>query len=130
MTTAELNRLSGIIVDCALKVHTKLGPGLLERVYLLAMMRELSKRGLQVRSEVPVPVVYDGEDLGEGFRADIIVEDAIILELKSVRQLEDVHRKQLLTYLRLAGKKLGLLFNFNEVLIKDGIVRVANGMEK
>ncbi|MBX3474608.1 MAG: GxxExxY protein [Planctomycetes bacterium] len=124
MNTTELNKLSGVIVDCALKVHTKLGPGLLERVHLLAMLRELSKRGIQARSEVSVPVVYDGEDLGEGFRA------GIILELKSVKHLEDVHPKQLLTFLRLADKRLGLLFNFNEILLKHGIVRVVNGLQE
>jgi GxxExxY protein len=126
MTREEYDRLSGIIVDCAITVHRKLGPGLLERVYLLALRHELRKRGLKVDSEVPVPVIYDDENLGEGFRADLVVEGVIVLELKSVAKLQEVHPKQLLTYLRLMGKQLGLLLNFNEVLMKNGIVRVAN----
>jgi GxxExxY protein len=130
MTVAELNKLSGIIVDCAFKVHSTLGPGLLERVYLLALAYELHNRGLKVETEVSVPVTNDGQDPGEGYRADIVDEGAIVLELKSVKKLEDVHAKQLLTYLRLMDRRLGLLLNFNEVLIKNGIVRVANGIEE
>lgn len=118
----QLNRLSAEIVDCAVQVHRNLGPGLLERVYTLALVHELEKKGLATRTQVPVEVVYEGQALGEGFRADVIVE------LKSVARLEPVHSKQLLTYLRLTGLKLGLLLNFNEALMKDGIVRVVNGM--
>lgn len=130
MDTKELNRLTGIIIESAINVHRILGPGLLERVYLLAMLVELRERGLRVASEVPIPVVYRAHDLGEGYRADLVVEEAIIVELKSVTKMQDVHPKQLLTYLRLTGKKLGLLLNFNEVLLKNGIVRVANGIEE
>lgn len=118
----QLNRLSAEIVDCAVQVHRNLGPGLLERVYTLALVHELEKKGLATRTQVPVEVVYEGQALGEGFRADVIVE------LKSVARLEPVHSKQLLTYLRLTCLKLGLLLNFNEALMKDGIVRVVNGM--
>jgi GxxExxY protein len=128
MTADDHNRLSQIIVDCAVTVHRTLGPGLLESVYQLAMCHELGLRGLRFEKEVPVSVNYKGHDLGEGFRADIIVEGVIILELKSVVKLNDVHPKQLLTYLRLTRLKLGLLLNFNEALMKDGIVRVVNGL--
>jgi len=125
----ELNEITEKIIDAAVAVHRKLGPGLLESVYLLAMMRELVKRGLSVAREVPVRVIYDGEDLGEGFRADLVVNDAVVVELKSVEQVHAVHKKQLLTYLRLMDKRVGLLLNFGAELMKNGIHRVANGIE-
>jgi GxxExxY protein len=122
------NEISGAVVDAAYKVHTTLGPGLLESVYETVMDFELRKRKLQVRRQVIIPVVYEGIVLDEGFRADLIVENKIIVELKSVEAVHPVHKKQLLTYLRLADKRVGLLINFNVSLIKDGISRVVNNL--
>jgi GxxExxY protein len=125
----ELNEITEKIIDAAVTVHRRLGPGLLESVYLLAIVRELVRRGLSVAREVPVRIMYDGEDLGEGFRADLVVNDLVVVELKSVEQVHAVHKKQLLTYLRLMNKRVGLLLNFGAALMKDGIHRVANGIE-
>ncbi|MHB8121814.1 MAG: GxxExxY protein [Desulfuromonadaceae bacterium] len=122
------NKVAEIIVDACFKIHTTLGPGLLESVYEAVLAHELQKRGLSVVRQLALPVVYDGIVLDEGFRADLIVEDLVIVELKSVEVVAPVHKKQLNTYLRLSGKKLGLLVNFGENLIKDGITRIANGM--
>lgn len=122
------NEISGAVVDVAYKVHTTLGPGLLESVYETVMDHELRRRKLRVRRQVMIPVVYEGVVLEEGFRADLIVEDKVIVELKSVEAVHPVHKKQLLTYLRLADKRVGLLINFNVSLIKDGISRVVNGL--
>jgi GxxExxY protein len=123
----ELNEISSLIIKSAIKVHRELGPGLLESVYQLCMGIELKKAGLGVETEVPVPIFYFGEKVQEeGFRIDLLVEDKIILELKSVEDVKPVHKKQLLTYLKLAEKPLGLLINFNEVLLKDGITRIIN----
>jgi GxxExxY protein len=122
------NEISGAIVDAAYKVHTSLGPGLLESVYETVMDFELRRRKLRVRRQVVIPVIYEGVLLEEGFRADLIVEDKVIVELKSVESVHPVHKKQLLTYLRLADKRVGLLINFNVSLIKDGISRVVNGL--
>ena len=121
------NEVGKIIVDCAFQVHTKLGPGLLESVYEIALAHELKNRGLVVERQVPIPVVYDGIKFDEGFRADLIVAGLVIIELKSVEDIHPVHKKQLLTYLRLADKRLGYLINFGAELIKDGISRVSNG---
>ncbi|BAZ32684.1 hypothetical protein NIES4074_51900 [Cylindrospermum sp. NIES-4074] len=122
------NEISGVIVDVAYKIHTTLGPGLLESVYETVMDFELRKRKLQVRRQVMFPIMYEGVILEEGFRADLIVEDKVIVELKSVEAVHPVHKKQLLTYLCLADKKLGLLINFNVQLIKEGITRVVNNL--
>lgn len=122
------NEISGVIVDVAYKIHTTLGPGLLESVYETVMDFELRKRKLQVRRQVMIPIMYEGVILEEGFRADLIVEDKVIVELKSVEAVHPVHKKQLLTYLCLADKKLGLLINFNVQLIKEGITRVVNNL--
>ena len=122
------NEIAKIVVDTAFRVHVKLGPGLLESVYEAVMAYELNKRGLRIKRQIPVPIKYDGLQFDEGFRADIIVEDRLLLELKSVENLAPVHPKQLRTYLRLMGLRLGLLINFNAALIKDGIVRVVNGL--
>ena len=124
------NDISKIIVDAAFKVHTVLGPGLLESVYQRALAYELQKRGLKVAVETPISVYYDGIELGEGFRADIIVNNIVIIELKSVEQVAKLHTKQLLTYLRLTDKRLGLLINFGAPLIKYGITRVVNGLQE
>jgi len=122
------NDIAEAIVDASFKVHTVLGPGLLESVYEAALCHELQQRGFKVTRQQAIPVSYEGVTLDEGFRADLIVEDKIILELKSVEQLAPVHKKQLLTYLKLSGKKLGFLVNFGAGLIKDGIVRIVNGL--
>ena len=124
------NDVAKIVVDCAYKVHTTLGPGLLESVYLIALQHEIRKRGLRAERQVPLPVVYDDITFDEGFRMDLIVEELVVVELKSVEDVHPVHKKQLLTYLRLSGKKLGLLINFGDVLIKDGISRVVNGLKE
>ena len=122
------NDISKEIVDAAFKIHTKLGAGLLESVYEAVMAYELQKRGLGFERQKPIPVVYEGMHLGEGFRADFIVEDLVIIELKSVEHIAPVHKKQLLTYLRLTNKRLGLLINFNTDLIKNGISRIVNNL--
>jgi GxxExxY protein len=123
----KLNQISFNIISAAIKVHATLGPGLLESVYQKCMEIELKKRGLQVESEVDLPVIYEGEKITDlGFRIDLLIESAVIVELKSVEEVKPVHKKQLLTYLRLAKKDLGLLINFNEVLLKKGIYRIAN----
>jgi len=122
------NELATIIVDCAFKVHTTLGPGLLESVYRAALAYELSKRGISVSIERGIPARYEDVSLELGFRADIVVENKVIIETKSIEALAPIHGKVLLTYLRLAGMKLGLLINFNVELIKDGIRRVVNNL--
>ena len=124
----DLNEISGQIVDAAFQLHTKLGPGLLESVYEVLMEHELTKRGLMVRRQVQVSFVYDGVHFDEGFRADLIVEDAIVVELKSLELLAPVHGKQVLTYLRLLDYRLGLLINFGAPVLKDGIKRIANNL--
>jgi GxxExxY protein len=122
------NEIAKQVVDAAFRVHTKLGPGIFEIVYEVTLAHELQKRGLRVARQVPVPIEYDGITFDEGFRADLIVEDKLIIELKSIEKVAPVHKKQLLTYLRLADKRLGLLINFGEELIKNGITRVVNGL--
>lgn len=120
------NELAAIVVDVAYQIHTRLGPGLLESVYHAIMLHELRKRGLSVEFEKAVPVVWDNIELEVGFRADLIVEHKLILELKSVEQIARVHKKQLLTYMRLTNCRLGLLINFGAELIKNGITRVVD----
>lgn len=124
------NEIAKVIVDAAYTVHVALGPGLLESVYHQALVYEIKKRGLLTEIEVPISIVYDDVKLGEGFRADIIVEKKVIVELKSVERVVPVHKKQLLTYLKLADKRLGLLVNFGAPLIKHGITRVVNGLQE
>jgi len=125
-TQRDLNRVSGQIVDAAVHVHTRLGPGLLESVYERVLAYELEKRGLAVESQVIVPIVYDDIHFEEGFRADLIVERSVIVELKSVETMAPVHGMQLLTYLKLMDYRLGLLINFGAPLLKDGIKRIVN----
>ena len=122
------NQIATVIVDCAFKVHNALGPGLLETVYEAAMMYELKQRGLRVISQQGIPANYCEVNLDVGFRADIIVENKVIIEIKSVETLAPVHSKILLTYLRLTEIKLGLLINFEVDLIKNWIKRVVNGL--
>ncbi len=123
------NEISKIVVDSALTVHRELGPGLLETVYEVKLAHELKQRGLNAQRQVPVPINYRGFMFDEAFRADIVVDDKVILELKSVERVIDAHKKQVQTYLRLKGCKLGFLLNFGEALMKRGITRVVNGLE-
>jgi GxxExxY protein len=120
------NELAAVIVDAALKIHRVLGPGLLESVYQATLSLELSKRGLRVAQQLGLPVYYEGVKLNLGYRVDLLVEEKVIVEIKSVDALAPVHRKQVQTYLRLMDKRLGLLINFNVELIKHGIHRVVN----
>jgi len=124
------NAIAKEVVDAAFCIHTTLGPGLLESVYDTVLAYELGRRGLRTVRQQPIPVVYEGVRIDTGFRADLIIEDKVIVEVKSVELLAPVHKKQLLTYLRLADKRLGLLINFQVVLIKDGITRIVNGLEE
>jgi GxxExxY protein len=124
------NQISAVIVDTAIEIHRRLGPGLLESVYQAVLGHELARRGLRVEREVPIPVVWDGVRIEIGFRADLIVEGMVLVELKSVETLAAVHKKQVLTYLRLTDLRLGLLLNFGAALMKDGIHRVVNGLEE
>jgi GxxExxY protein len=120
----ELNIISGKVVEAALAVHSALGPGLLEGVYEICLFHELQKRGLKVDRQVNLPVIYDGLNLEEGLRLDMLVEETLVLELKAVEEILPVHLAQILTYLKLSGRRLGLLINFNVARIKDGIKRV------
>ena len=123
----DINQLSSQIIKAAINVHKELGPGLLESVYQRCMILELKSMGLSIRSEVPVPIIFRGQKVhDDGFRLDLLVEDAIIVELKSVEKVQNLHKKQLLTYLKLTNKPLGLLINFNEVLLKNGVTRIIN----
>ena len=127
MSKMDLNKISSEIISDAVAVHKELGPGLLESVYQSCMIIELQNRGFRYESEVPFPVLYSGINVNEaGFRMDLVVEDAVIIELKSVKKVQTVHQKQLLTYLRLTRKPLGLLINFNENKLVDGVTRIAN----
>jgi GxxExxY protein len=122
------NEIARHVVDAAYHVHKRLGPGLIESVYEVVLAHELRKRGLAPVRQIAIPIEYDSLKFDEGFRADMVVDDKVVLELKSVESLAKVHKKQLLTYLRLADKRLGLLINFGEELIRDGISRVVNGL--
>jgi GxxExxY protein len=122
------NEIAKEIVDCAFKVHTTLGPGLLESVYEVALAYELTQRGLQVERQVPIPVKYGSITFEVGFRADLLVEGKVLVELKSAEANQPVHKKQLITHLRLADKRLGLVINFGLERIKDGITRLVNGL--
>jgi GxxExxY protein len=122
------NHLSQVILDAAFLVHTKTGPGLLETVYEILLAHELRKQDLLVQRQVPIPIRYDDLEFDEGFRADLLIEDKVIVELKSVEKLIPVHSKQVLTQLRLSKRRLGLLINFGEVHLKNGIERIVNGL--
>ena len=125
-----INEITGQIVDSAVKVHSKLGAGLFERVYSVCLKHELSQRGLKVLSEVVLPVHYGGITIEVGYRIDMLVEDMVVIELKSVSELLPVHKAQVLTYLRLSRKEVGLLLNFNSARMKEGIVRVINSVQQ
>ena len=119
----ERNEITGEIVDAAMKVHSALGPGLLESAYAACLRHELIKRGLRVYSEVPVPVTYDGIRLEAGYKIDLLVEDTVIVELKAIEALAPIHQAQIISYLKLAHKSVGLLINFHSLHLKDGIKR-------
>lgn len=121
------NEIGRIVVDCAINLHKAVGPGLLESVYEVLLEHELVSRGLKVKRQVSIPIKYNGIQFVEGFRADMIVENKVILELKSVETTAKVHKKQVLTYIKLANMKLGFLLNFGESLMKNGITRLING---
>src|SRR5208337_3404829 len=120
------NEIARLIVDAAYQIHTGLGPGLLESVYEVVLAYELEKRGLTVTRQAPVPLIYKEMSFDDGFRADLLVQGKVIVALKSIEKVAPVHKKQLLTYLRLSDKRLGLLINFGEALIKNGITRIVN----
>ena len=124
------NAIAQQVVDSAFKVHTALGPGLLESVYVAVLAAELGKRGFGVRTQVALPVVYEDMRLELGFRLDLLVAERVIVETKSVEGLADVHYKQFLTYLRLTDKRLGLLINFNCALLKGNVKRIVNRLEE
>jgi GxxExxY protein len=124
----DVNEVSGSVVDAAMKVHTALGPGLLESAYEACLLHELRKRGQKVLSQVALPVVYDGVKIDVGYRIDLLVEDVVIVELKAVEKLLPIHDAQLLSYLKLGGYRVGLLINFNVLHLKDGIKRKVNNL--
>ncbi len=121
------NQIGSIIVDCAIKLHKDMGPGLLESVYEILLAQLLIDQGLKVERQVAIPIEYNGKKFSQGFRADIIINNCVIIEIKSIEALKAVHKKQLLTYLKLLNFKLGFVLNFGEELMKHGITRVING---
>jgi len=123
----EENEIGTLIVDTAYYIHKNLGPGLLESVYEAVLAKLIYKKGLHIQRQVSIPIEFEGEHFEEGFRADLIVDGKVIIELKSVEKITDVHKKQLLTYLKLTNLKLGYILNFSGELMKDGIVRIING---
>ena len=127
ITKEEREELSKRVIGAAIEVHKQLGPGLLESVYECCMVDELQRRGINVRSQIPVPLFYKGKELKKEFKLDLLVENELVLELKAVENIIPLYEVQLLTYLRLTNKTLGLLINFNEVLLKNGLRRVING---
>jgi len=124
------NEIGKVVVDAGIAVHKALGPGIFEAVYEAVLAHELKKHGLKVERQVPISIEYDGIKFDEGFRVDIIIENKVILELKSVESVTKAHKKQVLTYLRLTGCRLGYLMNFGEDLMKHGITRIVNGLEE
>ena len=122
------NEIGSLIVDTAVYLHKNLGPGLLESVYEIVLMKLLAKKGLFVQRQVSIPIEFEGEHFDEGFRVDLFIEGKVIIELKSVEKITDVHKKQLLTYLKLTNTKLGYILNFGGELMKNGIVRIINGV--
>ena len=124
----QLNEISGKIIDCAMKVHTILGAGLLENTYEVCLIHELRKSGLKDESQITLPIIYDGIKIDAGYRIDLLVENSVIVELKAVERILPIHEDQLLSYLQLSNKKLGLLLNFNVVHLKTGIKRMVNNI--
>jgi GxxExxY protein len=123
----EVNKISGAVISAAMKVHSLLGPGLLEHTYQACLAHELQKRGLKVATQVPLPVIYEGEKLELGYRIDMLVEDKVVVEVKCVEGVHPVHQAQLLSYLRLSGRHVGSLINFYVAHLKDGITRMVDG---
>ena len=123
----RVNKISGVVVNSAMKVHAVLGPGLLESAYQACLAHELRKRGLRVETQAALPVLSEGEKLDLGYRLDLLVEDLIVVEIKCVEAIHPVHQAQLLSYLRLSGRKVGLLINFYVAHLKDGITRMVDG---
>ena len=123
----RVNQVSGMVVNGAMRVHSLLGPGLLESAYQACLARELKNRGLNVETQVGLPVVYEGEGVELGYRIDLLVENLVIVEIKCVEAIHPVHEAQLLSYLRLSGKNVGLLINFHVARLKDGIKRMVDG---
>jgi GxxExxY protein len=124
------NEIGKVVVNSAVSIHRELGPGLLESVYEAILAQELGQRGLYVERQVPMSIEFRGIKFAEAFRADIVVERKVVLEIKSVEQVNQAHKKQLQTYLRLTGHKLGFLLNFGEALMKKGITRAVNGLDE
>jgi len=124
----EINEVSGQVVDAAMKVHSALGPGLLESAYEACLAHELRGRNFRVRTQVELPIHYDGVLIDIGYRIDMLVEDAVVVELKAVERLMPIHEAQLLSYLKLGGQKVGLLINFNVLHLRDGLKRMVNGL--
>lgn len=124
------NEVASFIVDASYQIHKRLGPGLLESVYEAILVYELRKRNLEVQRQVPVSLLWDDLEFAEAFRADLLVENKVLVELKSIEKIATVHKKQLLSYLRLADKRLGLLINFGEETIKNGIKRIVNNLQE
>lgn len=122
----DLNSISGKIIEFAINVHKELGPGMLEGAYEVCLVHELVQHGFEVQRQVVLPIVYQGVRLDAGYRIDLLIEDSVIVELKAVEKLHPVHEAQLLSYLRMSDLRLGLLINFNEKLLKDGVRRVVN----
>jgi len=126
----DVNQIGTIVLEAAIAVHRELGPGLLESVYEIVLLHELRDRGLQAERQVPIAIAYQYMEFDEGFRADVVVEDRIILELKSVECVTNIHKKQLLTYLKLSNRRLGYLLNFGSETMKSGITRIVNGLDE
>jgi len=129
IATPRINRLTGAVITTAMKVHSQLGPGLLESAYEACLTHELRKQGLSVARQVGLPVIYDGECIDLGYRIDLIVEDLVIIEIKSVEAINPVHQAQLLSYIRLSGRNVGLLINFHVAHLRDGIKRMVDGKD-
>jgi len=127
---SEIDLITNAIIGAAMKVHSELGPGLLESVYEACLFRELQKSGLKTFRQVQLPVIYDGEEIEDGFRLDLLVEDEVVVELKTADSLLPIHEAQLLTYLKLSGKQTGLLINFNVPHLRNGIKRMVNRFGK
>jgi len=122
------NELGNVIISCAMKAHSAVGPGLLESAYELCLTHELTRQGLKVRNQVPIPIRYEDLTIDHGYRVDLLVDDLVVVELKSIEAILPVHRGHLLSYLRLGGFRLGYLLNFNVAHMRDGIIRMVNGL--